>query len=422
MPRASTRPRRSVQRPGSSPSPPPPVRGRPAKKRPGRNPATSPPVRGRPGRSPVKPPPVRGRPGKRPASSPSPPPSSPRRPVQQAGSSPSPPPTVRRRLLSVSPMRSEQVSPEHVQPPSWSPERVQPHQPSQPLPQHTDLVAQVTAQVTTQVTANLLAAFRPGEVSKGEEAVPISLHVSEKLKFDIWGDKPVDMAQLLPPAPGAQSRQAVPLHVETSASGALTFFAQDKASQKDLSVGDWSTAFLIYMDIYITKFPETVHGLLTYMSQVRQLHAIAGLRAMNDYDRAYRSFRQTRAWPWGKLMSDEWVTALGKRVATVVQTKQQAPYRGRSSSASTPQKEKCCRDFNKGNCTWTACKYVHSCHFCSGNHAAVKCPSTKMPATVSSQSAASATLVTPQPHASSASNQSFRGNGPKRGGHSRQAS
>jgi hypothetical protein len=37
-------------------------------------------------------------------------------------------------------------------------------------------------------------------------------------------------------------------------------------TSKDLSIGDWTNAFLIFTDIYCEKFPKALHGLLAYMT------------------------------------------------------------------------------------------------------------------------------------------------------------
>jgi hypothetical protein len=87
--------------------------------------------------------------------------------------------------------------------------------------------------------------------------------------------------------------------MDKSSSGALTFLAVEKPSNKDLSIGDWTNAFLVFTDVYCEKFPQALHGLLAYTAQARQLHATAGPRAMNHYDRQFRSIRRTSGWPWG---------------------------------------------------------------------------------------------------------------------------
>jgi hypothetical protein len=84
----------------------------------------------------------------------------------------------------------------------------------------------------------------------------ISFQVPDRVKQDIWSDKFIELRSLLPEASLAPS--PITLNVSATAGQQLITVAQEKGHPKELSILEWLTAFNIFMDIFLVKFPAQV--------------------------------------------------------------------------------------------------------------------------------------------------------------------
>jgi len=66
---------------------------------------------------------------------------------------------------------------------------------------------------------------------------------------------------------------------------------QSQKSKFPLSMNQWTSAFLVFMAIYIEKKPQEAQHLLRYASSVRDLHQHYSDAAWRLYDESFRKLR-----------------------------------------------------------------------------------------------------------------------------------
>ncbi len=120
--------------------------------------------------------------------------------------------------------------------------------------------------------------------------ISVSDHVSEKFRKQIVEDRFIELYALLP---GSLPNDDIQINVQGGSDAVLRL--SSKSKPKELSINTWLKAFHIFMDIYVKKHPESVSGLLCYISLVRELEQIYGHRAFSFYDTMFRQQREVRA-------------------------------------------------------------------------------------------------------------------------------
>ena len=135
------------------------------------------------------------------------------------------------------------------------------------------------------------------------------------------------------------------------------------------------SAFTIFMDVHIEKYPTEALSLLSYMSYIRDLgkedHFV-----FNRYDQSFRRKRAQNPLPWDDV-----------NIQSLTKAKNASAL---AKKASSELKTKPCWRFNVGNCRATAesCKFGHICQTCKWNHPQYLCRITrKVKKEVSSQQA-----------------------------------
>ena len=93
-------------------------------------------------------------------------------------------------------------------------------------------------------------------------SIGISSHFQDKLRQAIMERKFVDFALLLP---DAKSFSPTTINVHDSSGQTVVNLGQ-KASTRELHIGPWMTAYLVFMDIYCLKFPSELSGILIIFS------------------------------------------------------------------------------------------------------------------------------------------------------------
>lgn len=179
--------------------------------------------------------------------------------------------------------------------------------------------------------------------------------VSDKVKQAIWNNEFVEMSLLLPKHSIPEDDTLV-LHED----GKLAI--KTKQPNKLLTIGQWLTAFHVFIDIYVQKLPAEISGLLAYINLVRDLERAYGTAAFNTYDRNFRAHRQTQALPWGVMHAELWIRSTMPSVAQ----------QGRPRSS--PVRTKVCQGYNKpSGCSYVPCKFAHTCSHCGKKHPMFSC-------------------------------------------------
>ena len=173
----------------------------------------------------------------------------------------------------------------------------------------------------------------------------ISFNIDLALKQEIWTRKYVNFGRLVPKRGKKKEKKGKSVNVTT---------------QDDLSLEDWLSGFLVYMDIYLEKYPGDTHGMISYMAYCRELGA-SNLFAMNRYDQSFRRKRALKPLPWGEVNIQSFAKAMNP-----------SP---NMRPMEENQKSKPCWRYNSGDCRSTpaSCRYGHFCQLCGHTHPKFAC-------------------------------------------------
>ena len=179
----------------------------------------------------------------------------------------------------------------------------------------------------------------------------------------IWSNEYVDLSKLLycDPSDSAQNQQQLyvdPLDGEIK-------IKQKQKERKITNISEWTDAFLIYMAIYIKRYPDHTQGLLKYFSTIRTGAARTAALGWRDYDIQFRLRRAKNSslW-WGSVDAELWLLYMNAAVAS-------AP--ANPSTTYNARRLKCF-DYNfKGVCSRNDCKFLHACLKCHLNHPSSNC-------------------------------------------------
>ena len=152
------------------------------------------------------------------------------------------------------------------------------------------------------------------------------------------------------------------LHVSDSKVEALPKQTKERVN----SIEQWTDAFLIFMSIYLARYPGKTQELLKYISVIQAAAAKFPNYAWRYYDEQFRVRQAERVQNWGKINSDLWLRTMP--VSSTTFSYQPDVYQFDS-----------CRDFNnKGFCNFHRCCYQHSCDLCGSSfHGMIRCQAGK---------------------------------------------
>ena len=221
-----------------------------------------------------------------------------------------------------------------------------------------------------------------GEISKYQvPGRPVDLKVSLELKNKIWSDQYVDLYKLLDEQPSNDVEDQY-LNVVDKVGDNLKVAPPKQKSFT--SLGQWCSAFMVYLTIYCKKHPEAISPLTTYMSSVKTLAHRNGNYLM--YDREFRYHRQYNHLPWNVIDSGLWLECRdnphsGNSTSNSGSKKQSSnSFRNFSKSnnhTKSPHPKGYCFSYHtRGECNTPNCRYTHSCYFngCGGKHPISQCP------------------------------------------------
>lgn len=184
----------------------------------------------------------------------------------------------------------------------------------------------------------------------------LSAHVPLPLKQKIWSNKFINIALLLKGN----------AELSDLFSGGLLHVSEDGKieakprllKEKVGNIDQWSDAFLIFGSIYLFRFPDRVQEILKYMSIIRDAAAKYPNFAWRTYDEQFRMRQVAQVSNWGKINPDLWMRIMASP----------------SPASPFPKQMLNCKDFNKGFCSFTRCRFSHACDLCgSSQHGMFRC-------------------------------------------------
>ncbi|XP_067668108.1 uncharacterized protein [Haliotis asinina] len=212
----------------------------------------------------------------------------------------------------------------------------------------------------------------PGLTQCGVDDLGVNLPIA--LKEKIWKGEYVNLSLLL------KSDRELEDYACTSAvfvnMGGQLELKPKSTGKRVQNIFEWTTAFTVYMSIYILAHPEATQGMLKYMNTIRMAatrHPGYGWRL---YDEQVR-LRQARCpgSPWGTVNVELWMLYVQDPLA------QQNPSsttqnRGWSRQFQRPgnKRQVTCNSFNYASCFRRQCRFKHACSRCGNdNHPAQNC-------------------------------------------------
>ncbi|XP_076083533.1 uncharacterized protein LOC143054404 [Mytilus galloprovincialis] len=208
------------------------------------------------------------------------------------------------------------------------------------------------------------------------DGIPLGATVSQKIKEKIWSDEFIDMNSL------TSSYVEDPFSLFVS-NRKFSLYNNSRSNKPPLSIEQWTSAYLVFSDIYIEKCPEEARHLLKYGHNIREMYDLYGDEPWRIYDEKFRRLRETIKLPWGKLI-DELYTKSANSSNTQNKNFRAQPARQNKSfqnqgntqyyNKNMPSNNiKTCILFNRGQTCNKPCSYKHVCHFCKGAHAIFQC-------------------------------------------------
>ncbi|XP_046577623.1 uncharacterized protein LOC124285442 [Haliotis rubra] len=197
----------------------------------------------------------------------------------------------------------------------------------------------------------------------------IGSHVKEAVRQKILNGEYVDFRNLLP-SDNQPLDDHVPLRLVSDSNGQVLFKPYESHTARPLTISAWTTAFHIFMGIYVSKHADRVQELLSYAETIRGAAFKHGGDSWATYDYHLRhKMARDPARSWGKIDGDLWLKCMlpGKKTMSP-----SIP----SFSKTSKGDDNVCWDFNRSQCTRSVCKFPHRCSKCqSFNHGARSCQS-----------------------------------------------
>ena len=195
--------------------------------------------------------------------------------------------------------------------------------------------------------------------------IPLGAHITHKVREKIWADEFIDLGTLLP-----DQETMDPWSVTISPHSMVMTSKQNK-SKAPLSFYEWNEAFMIFMDIYLEKYPHEAKNMLKYMSIIKDLFEIKGVQAFRSYDQSFRLLKKNYKLPWQKPIDELYTKALNpKKQFKNVNT-------GSFNRPPFPinrDRDGTCHQYNnQGKCTRKICTFKHICRACRGPHPKIRC-------------------------------------------------
>ncbi|KAH3811969.1 hypothetical protein DPMN_140387 [Dreissena polymorpha] len=201
---------------------------------------------------------------------------------------------------------------------------------------------------------------------------PIMSQIKKSVCKDIWQNKYVEMALLLPSALSQQSQQYT-LQLDSNSQ----ILIMPKSNLKKITnIEQWTTAMIRFMAVYTFKYPYETQAILKYMEIVRDIATRRPGLAFLYYDTQFRLLRESIPLPWDRLHTEFWLMACTSIPSSPSFRPQRTPYRGPFKQSSPYRKfvDWICFNYNKRSlCHNPSCPHPHVCGLCRGSHPSYEC-------------------------------------------------
>ena len=247
---------------------------------------------------------------------------------------------------------------------------------------HTSNVASTSDNRVQTSVDEFLQSFINTGVSSGEHSYrepgrPIDLKVTEKTRQKIWADQYIDLAILL----DSQIHPEVGLTI-ISDPGEPIKFGPSKQNKVIGNLGQWCSAFEIFITVYCQKHPHALSPLMTYMNSIKTLSHRGG--DYLTYDQEFRYMRESMNLAWESIHTNLWLDCRdsGKNKSKNSSNNNSDNFRAKSSNSKPFQGKKhpfgfCFRYHSFGKCGRQNCKFNHKCYECEESHPISRCPRVK---------------------------------------------
>ena len=201
---------------------------------------------------------------------------------------------------------------------------------------------------------------------QGDHIDSLNLTVPSEMKEKIWNGKCVDLALLLIKSYQEDEEKDKKIAGYQDDEGNISLKSVRKKKSK-LSIDQWSSAFNIFISVYIEKKPEDIQGLLSYMELIRgAARDHPNFSGWRVYDGEFRSKKESEtSRPWGMIDNQLWLSIFCKPPAQL--QKAQGSGSDQGGSAGDKHKRRYCKFYNsKAGCSYgKTCNYKHTCSSCN---------------------------------------------------------
>ena len=205
---------------------------------------------------------------------------------------------------------------------------------------------------------------------------PIDLKISNKVKQQIWSNEFIELDILL----DSKQEESTSYQLIGTQGGPISI-TPNRLSKKINGLGQWCSAFMVYMTIYCKKYPEQLSDLTSYLSTIKLLSHRGG--DYQTYDREFRLLRQSTNMPFSIVHTSLWLECRDANLHSK-QNNNKQPNKGKnnfrpqqsSNAKSSHPYGYCFKYHDTGKCNkGQDCMFSHTCYTegCFGKHPVFRC-------------------------------------------------
>lgn len=203
----------------------------------------------------------------------------------------------------------------------------------------------------------------------------IDSHVPMSLREKIWRSEYIELGLLLK---GDQELRDMldSASVQVNRRGLLEMKPRPSMSKVD-SIETWTSGFLIFASVYLSKYPHRTREILKYIHTIRLAASRFGGDAFRLYDEQFR-IRQARH-PnnsWATVNAELWLTIMIPSQTNAIHVAPTQPqYHPKTGKNARLSPTGICYDYNGKGCSRLRCKFPHRCSSCGLGHPQSQCRS-----------------------------------------------
>lgn len=211
---------------------------------------------------------------------------------------------------------------------------------------------------------------------RGQELDNLAFTVPADVKAKILDGKCINLAKLVKKPLGSDDEETETI-LEMDDKG-HPVLKKVKQKHGQLSISQWTSAFLTYISVYVETHPDALQGLLAYTELIRGAARDHAGDKWAKYDYRFRlNMESDPTRPWGVIDNQLWIPLFCTNPSAQPMDKQAAKASTSSSSSTTKgqSEKKTCYYFNKkSGCNRASCQYLHKCSRCSSrDHGVASC-------------------------------------------------